>query len=1192
MDPIGISIKRPISVAVGVILIILFGIIAIGQIPIQLTPTVDRPTVTIETSWPGRSPQEIVDEITKEQEERLKNVSNLRKMRSTSREGASVIELEFYVGSDLARALQEVSDKLRQVPSYPDEVDEPTVKSAEGSPENAIAWIIIDVDPELAASLGDFDITTLFDRLDREVKPFLERIDGVAEVNIYGGREREVQVLVDPVALAQRSISPIEVVNALNAENRNVSAGTIAEGKRDYRIRVIGQFTRAEDVMSTVIAYRDGKPVYVKDVASVEISHRKARGFVRSLGQPCLAMNVIRQTNANVVEVMEELRLRLEEVRTEILPNLDERVGPAIRMRQVYDETTYIDAAVGLVTGNLWKGGLLAAIVLLLFLRSASATMAVALAIPISVVGTFLVMVGVGRTLNVISLAGLAFATGMVVDNSIVVLENIDRRRRLGDSPFRAAYRGAREVWGAVLASTLTTLVVFIPVLTIKEEAGQLFRDIALAIAAAVALSLVVSLTVIPAWCSRVVRSVEAPKSRLGRMSASAFGLAPIGARVTNAVGGVMRWVISGWRAWTLAPALVVVLTLLAAIGSRALMPPLDYLPAGNRNLVFGGLLIPPGLSIDEQTRIAEVIEGQIKPYSDARSTIPGSVESLPPINRGFGPFVGTTPPFDPVGVDNFFIGAFDGGMFVGATSQDEQVVIPIGQLLTNSMQTIPDAYGGARQTSLFAGGLQGGNTIDLEISGPRLDRVVSAAGMMFGISGQAFGFGNVRANPANFTISQPEWQVRLNRAGRELGLTTRDIGIAVRGLVDGAFIGDFLLDGQAVDMVILPRGGRLDHKEQLAFVPVATPSGRIVPLDSVIDVIPSTAQQEIQRIEELPSVTLQISPEPGQAIETVMQQIREQVIAPAQQAGMIDSSMRVRLEGTAAKLDVVRREMLGSVGEARVGATPGWAKVGLGLLLTIGLGVIGFALLKGVRKYPGSTVAGVLGVSIVFALLGVTFWTVANNPAVGYARLVWALVVTYFVMCALFESFVYPLVIMFSVPLASVGGFLGLRIVHDWTMLDPTMAPQQLDVLTMLGFIILIGTVVNNAILIVENALAALRGNEYGDPPMPLIDAIEYAVKTRLRPIFMTTATTVGGMLPLVISPGSGSEMYRGLGAVVLGGLVVSTIFTLVVVPVLFSLVVRMQDGFRKAIGAPSVAERLRAKIEDPTSTAPVSAT
>ncbi|MBL8746398.1 MAG: efflux RND transporter permease subunit, partial [Phycisphaerae bacterium] len=256
MDIIKWSIERPVSVTVGVLLVVLFGLIGVTGIPIQLTPTVDRPIITVSTSWPGRSPQEIVDEITKEQEERLKNVKNLKTMRSVSQEGTASITLEFYIGSDLTRALQEVSDALRQVPDYPDEVDEPTIQTSEGSVDQAIAWVIIDVDPAKADKHPGYDISTLFTPMDREVKPFLERIDGVAQINIYGGREKEVRVLLDPTRLAQRGLSHRQVIDALRAENANVSAGTIAEGKRDYRVRVTGQFTSPEEVLDTIIAYR------------------------------------------------------------------------------------------------------------------------------------------------------------------------------------------------------------------------------------------------------------------------------------------------------------------------------------------------------------------------------------------------------------------------------------------------------------------------------------------------------------------------------------------------------------------------------------------------------------------------------------------------------------------------------------------------------------------------------------------------------------------------------------------------------------------------------------------------------------------------------------------------------------------------------------------------------------------------
>lgn len=291
MDIVRFAINKPVTVTVGVILIVMFGLIGLTAIPIQLTPTVDRPIITVETTWPGRSPQEIVDEIVKNQEEELKNVSNLKRMTSTSSQGTANISLEFYIGSSIPRARQEVSDALRQVSAYPEQVEEPRISVADGSSENAIAWIITDLDPAYIDQFPGFDITHLYNAMDKEIKPELERIDGVAEVNIYGGREREARVYVDHFELAQRGLNLPELVAALRGENRNVSAGTISESKRDYRVRLIGQYETPEQVLETVVAYRDGQPVYVKDVATVELKHKKQQNFIHSFGHPSIAID-------------------------------------------------------------------------------------------------------------------------------------------------------------------------------------------------------------------------------------------------------------------------------------------------------------------------------------------------------------------------------------------------------------------------------------------------------------------------------------------------------------------------------------------------------------------------------------------------------------------------------------------------------------------------------------------------------------------------------------------------------------------------------------------------------------------------------------------------------------------------------------------------------------------------------------
>lgn len=1180
MDIIRWAINKPVSVTVAVILVVMFGLIGLGSIPIQLTPTVDRPIITVTTNWPGRSPQEIVDEITREQEKLLKNVTNLKSLKSTSAEGTATVTLEFYVGANIDRALQETSDKLRQVPSYPDEVDEPVIKAAEGSAQNAIAWIIIDLDPELAKNLPDkgvgYDISTLFDPMDREVKPYLERIDGVAEVNIYGGREREVRVMLDPKALAARSLGHQDVITALRGANRNISAGSIAEGKRNYTVRVVGQYATAQDVLDTIVAYRDSKPVYVRDVGEVEIGYQRTRGFVRSLGNACLAMNVIRQGGSNVVQIMADVRERLEVVKKEMLPRMDPRVGPALRLRQVYDETTYINSSIKLVIENLWVGGMLSVLVLIVFLRSIKATLVIALAIPICIIGTFLVMLAAGRTLNVISLAGLAFSTGVVVDNAIVVLENIERRRALGDPPLGAVYRGAKEVWGAITAGTFCHVAVFLPILTIQDEAGQIFFDLTLALSVSIILSLLVAITVIPAAQGMLARlellrgtkPKAVAKSADGKERpsfANLYGVTLLFSRLTREFSNLLYWCMTDWRAWTVRPAIIVAMMAFSIILSIRLVPSMDYLPAGNQNLVFGGLLVPPGLSVEEQLSYANRIEERVKPYSLADIKKPETVAALAPIPR----FDSSGKMFDPVPVENFFIGGFGGNMFVGAISQDPQRVIPVGNLLTMNMNGMPDAMGFAAQASIFGRVGSGSNSIDLEISGPSLVRVVDAAKAIFGQMAAAGTFGNVQPNPANFNLTLPETQIRLNQTGKQLGLRTEDLGVAARGLVDGAFAGDFNFESRNIDMLVLPSGGKMDYKESLADIPVLTPGGRIVPLGSVADITSATAPQEIQRIEELPSVTIQITPPKDRPLESIMDDIRNQVIGPATASGLIDRSMRVRLEGTAAKLSEVKQSLLGKPAAPDAPKSPWqhWIKyLSLGVA-AMGCVVAAFALVRFSTSGRGTFIYAALGALLLATIIGGMFFEIAQQPHYVMARMVWTLAVTYFLMCALFESFLYPFVIMFSVPPGIVGGFAALRLVNEWTLRHPTINPQQLDVLTMIGFVILIGTVVSNAILLVEQArnfMGHVKIEGVDEAAMDPLKAIAESVRTRVRPIFMTTLTTIGGGIPLVIAPGSGSEMYRGLGAVVLGGLAVSTIFTLILVPMVFGMVLQMAEGLK----------------------------
>lgn len=1147
MGIIRFAINNPVKVTVGVILLTLFGMLSIFHIPIQLIPNVDEPRITVQTSWEGASPKEIEREIVERQEEKLKGVSDLKKMTSSSLEGASTIVLDFFVGTDKEAALRAVSDKLRQVSGYPDDVEEPTVQAADAALNSPIAWLIFFAAP------GE-DPSTLKDFAEDEVKPILERAKGVASVDVYGGREREVQIRVDAALMAARGVTFRDLENALRQQNVNTSAGTIASGKRDYTYRTIGQFETVEQVENTVVAHREGGPVYVRDIAKVVSTHKKQYSFVRSVGDYVLAMPVRRETGSNVIEVMRNLRVQIEKVNREILQPLNRE----LRLTQVYDETVYIRSAIDVVINNLFYGGVLAVIVLVLFLRSASATGIIALCIPVSVVGSFLVVTALGRTMNVVMLAGMAFAVGMVVDNSIVVLENIYRHAQMGKDRFRAAMDGAAEVWGAVLASTLTTMAVFLPVVFLKEEAGQLFRDIAIAIASSVGLSLVVAMTVIPSVSARWLRAGRAPQAT------RTYG------RLAHRYGGLVH-LING-SVWARL-AVAVVLIGGSLYGSFALIAPRDYLPSGNRNLIFGFLATAPGLTLDEFRRMGEVFEDTVEPYWDSQFAVESYPEGLSAdatrakelldekwiqtavvekqaqladaeeqyatARSAAADQQATAPDHGmlrklkeaqseldraeeelksfrklPPAIENFFYVSFNGRCFMGATSRDENVVRPLANLLQHAGGRVPGIYPIFYQASLFGRIAGGGNSIELEIRGQNLDHVVAAAEQLQFECMKRFP-GYPQADPSNFNLGAPELQVIPDRVrAAEVGMNVRDVGQIVEACVEGAFVpGGFREQGDEIDLAIIVEGLRHATKDEIEQTPIYTPIGRIVTLGSIAKVVNTTAPQQINHIEEMPSVTLTIRPDEDMALETAVTVLEEDIIAPMRASGRIPKNVFTFTAGNADKLVQTRKALLG--------------------------------------EWSG--------------------WTWESFLSIGTSRGGLAVLITYLLMAALFESFVYPFVIMLTVIPATVGGFAGLRIVHHYTLANPLVATQNLDVVTMLGFVILVGIVVNNAILIVHQALNNMRHG--GLAPR---EAITMSARTRMRPILMTALTSVCGMSPLILMGGAGSELYKGLGSVVVGGLLVSTLFTLFLVPALLSLFI----GALQAVRPTALANDLRSPI------------
>ncbi|PKN14824.1 MAG: hypothetical protein CVU67_03650, partial [Deltaproteobacteria bacterium HGW-Deltaproteobacteria-24] len=684
-------------------------------------------------------------------------------------------------------------------------------------------------------------------------------------------------------------------------------------------------------------------------------------------------------------------------------------------------------------------------IILITFLRSVSPTAVVSVAIPISVIGTFIVLEILGRSLNTISLAGISFAVGMLVDSAIVVLENIDRHRKNGDSISEAAYKGTSEVWGALIASASTTIAVFLPIVFLQDEAGQLFKDIAIAVTAAVSFSLFVSIAVIPMlWKKFASFSKKEPKD--------AGKIAQFGHRMVELIMSIVEVSLKNTQT-----KIVTILSL--AIFSTGtiflLFPKLDYLPQGNKNLIFNILITPPGLSYQERYDMGAYLMQQIEPHINT------DVGNVPGLSRAF------------------FVSFGDFNLFGGTSMHEDRAkeLIPMFQPIINSM---PSIFGVSIQSGVFEDGVGEGNTVDIDISGESINDIANVGAQLFGATMQTIQGAQVRPVPS-VELLYPEIRIYPNAdALKSLNMSSQEFGVNIDVLMSGAKIGEFEEDGKKkIDLVLKGDDNLIKTPQDIMEAQIALSNSRVVPVSSLSHYESTTGISEIRHYNGKRTITLQVTPPVGMTIDEAMKNIGGMLQGMKAQ-NMIPPSVEIGISGTADKLSE-----------------------------TIGM--------------------------------------LTNN-------FILALVIVYLLMAALFGNFLYPIVIMFTVPLATAGGFIGLWLTNAF------IAPQPLDVLTMLGFIILVGIVVNNAILIVHQSLNYIK-NEGMEHKKAVIEA----TKTRIRPIYMSSLTSIFGMLPLVLIPGPGSEFYRGLGSVITGGLAFSTIFTIFVTPALLMFFIKLEQRVGK---------------------------
>ncbi len=1024
MNLIQLSIRQPASTFSAVILVVLFGLIGLSRLPVQLTPDVEAPVITVNTNWFGASPYEIEKEIVERQEEVLKSVMGLQKLESSSFNNFCEIRLTFKVGADLDSAMTRVANKLNEVKRYPDNADRPVI-SGTGGDSAPIIWMMLKMRD------GDLErIKTYRTFFENEVRHILERVPGVGSLFVFGGTEQRLEVVVDPLQLAARELTLGTVIERLNGANSNVSAGVLGIGKRNYRVRTVSEFQSIREPGEILLKSDGVHRVYLADVATTRLGYYPNATPNMHNGVPMIVVAIRKEAGANVLELTERVRTAVQGLNEGILKK------QGIYLDWVHDQTAYINTAISTVKQNLLLGGLLAIGVLLLFLRSVSATVTVAVAIPISVVGTFLFMYFFGRNINVVSLAGISFAVGMLVDNAIVVLENIDRHRHLGKSAFQASYDGAREVWGAVLASTVTTVAVFLPVIFIEEEAGQLFRDIAIAISFSIMLSLLVSISVIPAMTrlfygfSSKEKEPEPPGD---------------GNPVVRLLMACSRLTLKNAFTRLITVAFFIVTSVVLV---QNLLPKAEYLPQGNRNLIMNILIPPPGYSDEKRAEMGHYIMDELQPYldEDYKDGVP-QIENL------------------------FYVGSERFTLF-GGTSRHVTEARDMMPAFSRVMNSIPGVFGVSIQRGIFESGIGQGRGIDVNISGEEYSTIVDAARVLYGALSQAIPGAQIRPVPS-LEIGYPEANLIPDRAQvMANGLSEQVLGIYVDVLMDGRKVGEYKPEGaKLMDLVLTSGEGHVKTPEDLLNRLIATPFGELVRVDDLARLEYTQGMTQVDHLERKRNIRLEVTPPETFALQQALEIVNEGMIPGLRSAGQLNG-VEVHVGGNADKLTETR-----------------------------------------------------LALQWNFLL---------------------AIIITYLLLAALFGNYLYPLIILFSVPMAAAGGFIGLELVNRF------IAAQPFDILVMLGFIILVGTVVNNAILIVHQALNNVR---YGG--MQSIEAILHSVRTRIRPIFMSASTSLFGLLPLVLSTGSGSELYRGLGSVILGGLALSTLLTLFVVPALLAFLI-----------------------------------
>lgn len=1032
-------VNKGILVAVTLFITTLLGLVAVFNIPVQMIPDLEVRTITVQTGWPGATPQDVEKEILIEQERFLRSLPNLKRMVSFAEMGQANIELEFPFGVDANDALIRVNNALSQVPAYPENVDQPRLFSSSFS-GNAFMYFIL---KPIKGNPLSLDVDLLRDYAEDYIRPRMETVAGVSEIGVNGGAQRQIQIKVDATKLAKRGISLPELRSAIRARNKDASAGDIESGKSRYLLRVMGRFEQLEDINNLIISRKNGANVLLKDVATVSLDHFESRSLSYKDGERSLSLSVRRESGSNVLAIKEAMLPIVEDINQELLAQ------NGLELILLSDDVKYVKSSLENVWFNLVLGALLATLVMYFFLRSGKATLVGVMGIPFCTIAAFLALMAFGRTINVISLAGVAFAIGMTVDNTIVVLEAIVQAKRQGVSKIQAAIEGVKDVWPAVLASTATTVLVFAPILFVEQEAGQLYSDIAIAISGAIIASMIVAIFVVPVALAHFGKKSDLTTSKAFILSES--WLAPA-------------------KKLTQSKQVASVTTLAFIIGilgaAYVLMPPAEYLPEGEEPKAFSMMIAPPSYNLSEMKRIGV----EVRDYLDAFVEVD---------NTDFADGNTNMPP-----LEYYSMSVSAGRIWLLSAPVDPAHINDMMQAITEKFKSYPEMRAFSARGSIISSNDGGTRAVAVDISGVEVTSLYQAAEAVYQQAQVHFDNPQINSDPSSLTLDQPliEIKPRWQRLA-EVGISNSEFGYTVSAMSDGAYVDEFILGDDKVDIFMFSEAGNEQSLTRLANAPVVTPSGIVLPLNALADLQESKNSNSVRRVDGKRTVTVYIIPPRDIALETAEQIVREQLLPSLWASGKIDQGIKVSISGAADQLEATKASL-------------------------------------------------------------------SSNFIIAIA-------LCYLLLVAIFNHWRYPVFILATVPLGMAGGLLGIITVNainaGLAKIGLNSYHQPFDMITMLGFLILLGTVVNNPILIVDQTRKYVM-----QQGLQVREAVIKSVEKRLKPILMSTATTLFGLAPLVIIPGEGTELYRGVGVIVLSGILVSTVLSLTFLPALLAATIK----------------------------------